>query len=364
MEREPILKLPPGPIDIVGDVHGRLDGLRDLVRLLGYDDDGGHPAGRRLVFVGDLCDRGPDSPGVFRWVMRAAQRNGAVCVLGNHELALIDTDENERQKAGNAWFFGDPAKLAKDRADFDKFELATPEDRRAIEAFCDSLPILVEHPDVTIVHACLDPACVEFVRTHAGAANRELVEASNARAVSALRAAGLETRFPEAKRLLESRRRTEDWAPHRGVTVEEQRLIDDLVPGEYIEQRENPLRVLTSGHERPAPRAAWLGKKWRFMERVPWWQDMPPERPVVFGHYWRQREHLPTGPYDEHAKLFGAARAEEWLGADRLAMCVDYRWPQDWSRAALGAYRPDRGELVFCDGVRLASRWGHALGHA
>jgi len=42
----------------------------------------------------------------------------------------------------------------------------------------------------------------------------------------------------------------------------------------------------------------------------------------------------------------------------RLALCIDYRWPRDWSRAALAAYRPDLGELLFHDGERLDSRWG------
>ena len=355
MEREAILRLPPGPVDIVGDVHGQLEALRTLTDRLGYNDEGRHPAGRRLVFLGDLGDRGPNSPGVFRWVMQAAQRGGAVCLLGNHELALIDPDKNERQKAGNAWFFRDPSKLTKDRADFGPFHTVTPEERQDIETFCDSLPILIEHPDVTIVHACLDPASVEFVRAHGGTSNRELVEASNARAVAKLKDTGLEERFPKAKRELEDRRRLAEWEPEHGVTVEEQLLIDDLVLGEYIEQLENPVRVLTSGPERPAPRPMWLGKKWRFLERVPWWHEAALDRPVVFGHYWRQREHLPMGPYDEHAKLFGAAQAEEWLGPDRLAMCVDYRWPRDWNLPALGAYRPDLGELVFWEGQRLSS---------
>lgn len=53
-----------GPLDIVGDIHGEIDALRSLIRHLGYDDDGTHPDCRRLVFVGDLTDRGPDSPAV------------------------------------------------------------------------------------------------------------------------------------------------------------------------------------------------------------------------------------------------------------------------------------------------------------
>src|SRR5262249_40497220 len=52
-----------GPFDIVGDVHGCLDELAELLTLLGYrpDPEGGMlpPPGRRTVFVGDLVDRGP-----------------------------------------------------------------------------------------------------------------------------------------------------------------------------------------------------------------------------------------------------------------------------------------------------------------
>ena len=57
-----------GPIDVVGDVHGEIDALDDLLAALGYHGRGDHPAGRRLIFIGDLCDRGPDSPGVIRRV--------------------------------------------------------------------------------------------------------------------------------------------------------------------------------------------------------------------------------------------------------------------------------------------------------
>ena len=51
-----------GPIDTVGDIHGEIDAFRDLLGHLGYADDGSHPQGRRLVFLGDLTDRGPDNP--------------------------------------------------------------------------------------------------------------------------------------------------------------------------------------------------------------------------------------------------------------------------------------------------------------
>ncbi len=65
-----IQSLPPGPLDIIGDIHGEFDALNSLLQHLGYDQDGEHPNGRTLIFVGDFCDRGPDSPAVLTLVER------------------------------------------------------------------------------------------------------------------------------------------------------------------------------------------------------------------------------------------------------------------------------------------------------
>ncbi|MEV2274290.1 polynucleotide kinase-phosphatase [Nocardiopsis sp. NPDC049922] len=87
-----------GPFDIVGDVHGCRAELEELLGDLGYaiarDDEGRpvgarHPQGRTAVFVGDLVDRGPDSPGVLRLVMGMVAGGDALCVPGNHENKLV-----------------------------------------------------------------------------------------------------------------------------------------------------------------------------------------------------------------------------------------------------------------------------------
>jgi protein phosphatase len=87
-----------GPFDFIGDVHGCLPELRDLLARLGYVVDEANPgpvgprlvppAGRKLVFVGDLVDRGPDTPGVLRLVMQAVADGHALCVAGNHDVKL------------------------------------------------------------------------------------------------------------------------------------------------------------------------------------------------------------------------------------------------------------------------------------
>ncbi|MCS0602317.1 polynucleotide kinase-phosphatase [Streptomyces sp. LP11] len=73
-----------GPFDIIGDIHGCSAELESLLAKLGYVD-GTHPEGRTAVFVGDLVDRGPDTPGVLRRVMAMVEAGGALCVPGNHE---------------------------------------------------------------------------------------------------------------------------------------------------------------------------------------------------------------------------------------------------------------------------------------
>ncbi|MFE0346860.1 polynucleotide kinase-phosphatase [Streptomyces griseoluteus] len=73
-----------GPFDIIGDIHGCSAELESLLAKLGYHD-GVHTEGRTAVFVGDLVDRGPDSPAVLRRVMGMVAAGTALCVPGNHE---------------------------------------------------------------------------------------------------------------------------------------------------------------------------------------------------------------------------------------------------------------------------------------
>ena len=84
-----------GPFDIIGDVHGCHAELSGLLDSLGYlpAEDGAaprrHPAGRTAVFLGDLVDRGPDTPGVLAEVMAMVGAGTALCIAGNHESKLL-----------------------------------------------------------------------------------------------------------------------------------------------------------------------------------------------------------------------------------------------------------------------------------
>nr|WP_328770360.1 metallophosphoesterase [Streptomyces sp. NBC_00286] len=105
----------PGPLYVVGDVHGYLDELVAALREKGLIDiDGNWSAGTaRLWFLGDFTDRGPDGIGVIDLVMRLsaeAAAAGGYCkaLMGNHELLLLGAkrfgDTPVNSGAGTATF--------------------------------------------------------------------------------------------------------------------------------------------------------------------------------------------------------------------------------------------------------------------
>src|SRR5262249_12932959 len=93
------LKNEHGPFDIIGDVHGCFDELRELLTRLGYEisEDGNQraaysvraPEGRKAIFLGDLVDRGPKIPEALKLVMSMVESGAALCVPGNHDVKLL-----------------------------------------------------------------------------------------------------------------------------------------------------------------------------------------------------------------------------------------------------------------------------------
>ncbi|MEM7663897.1 MAG: metallophosphoesterase [Pseudomonadota bacterium] len=81
---------------VIGDVHGRLDLLNDLLQLIEEDNDRRENKETIIVFLGDLIDRGPDSRGVID-LLSTAPPSFAKCyfIKGNHEDVLVRGLEGE-----------------------------------------------------------------------------------------------------------------------------------------------------------------------------------------------------------------------------------------------------------------------------
>lgn len=147
-----------GPFDVVGDVHGCRAELEALLTELGYAlvrDDAGRPvdavppAGRTAVFVGDLVDRGPDTPGVLRLVMGMAAAGHALCVPGNHESKLVKALQGRKVTVSH----GLETTLAQLAAEPDGF-------RAEVEAFCHGLVshLVLDGGRLVVAHAGLPEA--------------------------------------------------------------------------------------------------------------------------------------------------------------------------------------------------------------
>ena len=80
---------PDPPLCLIGDVHGRADLLDMMLALIAAEPQG---AEARLVFVGDMIDRGPDSAGVLRRIHALCQADPerVTCLMGNHERMMLD----------------------------------------------------------------------------------------------------------------------------------------------------------------------------------------------------------------------------------------------------------------------------------
>lgn len=87
----PLGAIPPGErIYAIGDIHGRLDLLDEMLALIDADSRARPPADESLIFLGDLIDRGPQSAQVVERVRSlAAARPGVRLLLGNHEEVFL-----------------------------------------------------------------------------------------------------------------------------------------------------------------------------------------------------------------------------------------------------------------------------------
>src|SRR5690606_35727163 len=131
-------------------------------------------------------------------------------------------------------------------------------------------------------------------------------------------------------------------------------------------QMVNPLKVLTSGVERQAETAFFAGHRWRYSDRVNWWDEYDDITPVVIGHYWRLFQPRDTGEIARYTQLFSDIPGPSWHGKRRNVFCVDFSVGARWrdrlgletvtpSRFRLAALQWPENRLVFDSGDVVAT---------
>jgi hypothetical protein len=287
--------------------------LRDR---LGYDDRGRHPRGRRLVFVGDLGDRGPDSPGVVDWVRDLVAAGRAQCVLGNHDFNALWAADGGPMKHELSWLF-DEAEPLHHRGRRIQQVLIRGRRRDEVLAFFATLPIVLERGGelpVRIIHACWDNQAVDSLR--------------NDRDVLALH-----------RRL---RQQIDERIDRDSISAPLERKL--------AHQNDNPVKRLTSGPEGRSAVPLTIGNEQRWEKRIAWWTDYRDSPLCIFGHYWRQA--LPGEGPEYH--LFDGVPRNALVGAGP-AMCIDYsagkRYRERLQSGFDGTYRTSLAALRLPEGM-------------
>ena len=150
--------------DIIGDVHGQADMLKDLLKSMGYKKKNGAFAheSRKVIFVGDIINRGPQIRNTINIVRKMVEAGNAYAILGNHELTAILFDLKD--KFGH--FF------LKNRSSQFRLPLL-----HTLEEFANSqaefkshlkwmrtLPLFLELDGIRVVHACWQDENIELLK--------------------------------------------------------------------------------------------------------------------------------------------------------------------------------------------------------
>lgn len=339
--------IPEQPLDIIGDIHGEIDALRQLLDHLNHDSASGPP--RKLVFIGDLCDRGPDSVAVIQLVRDLVSQGRAYVILGNHEINLLMNDA----KDGSGWFFDERAQS--DRVHYAPFARATRDDRPAILEFFSQLPLVLQTPSLRIVHAAWEPRAIAAI---AHIPCGEIIKASHhweSQIYEAAQPGGLHERYLQEK----SR-----WATQLEDPENPPPYLHAVAEYETLEQRINPIKRLTSGIEARSAQPFYSGNRWRYSDRTAWWNHYTDEIPVVIGHYWRMFD-LPSQPNaSRYSLLFEGIGPTSWHGRHHRVFCTDYSVGARWrerkadghagnTRFRLAALRWPECTLTFDNGENI-----------
>lgn len=337
--------LPEQPLAIIGDIHGELQALDALLEKLKHDPA---TSNRLLIFIGDLCDRGPDSVGVIGRVRDLIDQGRALAILGNHEINLLANDA----KDGSGWFFD--SREHSDAPYYAPFTRATAIQRPDIRDFLSSLPLAIRLPDLRIVHAAWDSAGIESVAAVPCGHILELIHDWDLKVQHEARRNDLGARYLAER---------ERWASQLEDPNDPPPYLDAVADFESLQQRLNPIKRMTSGIEARSPQPFYSGHRWRYSDRIAWWDQDPDPSPVIIGHYWRLFN--PANPNTwRYSRLFRGIGPTAWHGLHRQAYCIDYsvgaRWSErtahsssDGIRFRLAAMLWPERQLVFDNGDQI-----------
>ena len=169
--------------DIIGDIHGHATELETLLKRLGYREEAGrfrHPGGRKVVFLGDYIDRGPEIRRVLQIVRGMIDAGEARGILGNHEVNAL---RYHRKGPDGEWLrpHGE-TKIAQHRPTLDQIADPCPAEWREYLNWFAGLPLWLEIDGFRVIHAAWFDDDVGRLRGHGPLTGDELLRLSQPKA--------------------------------------------------------------------------------------------------------------------------------------------------------------------------------------
>jgi len=317
--------------DIIGDVHGHASALKALLSRLDYAPDPQgvwrHPE-RRLIFVGDLIDRGSEHRELISIVRAMTEAGVARVIMGNHELNAIAYASPDPRKPGDFLRPHTPGRTDQCIKYITEVGEGSALHREHVEWF-KTLPLWIEEPGLRVVHACWHAETIERVRPYLKSDASLSEELLSHPTMSGLFDKGTEL-FKDVELLLKG---LEVKLPD-GVSFTTGNKSPKRDPKTLVRRRETRVKWWERGHKTwceavvmPEVPAELKGLPLTEETReLLYYYDEP--TPVFFGHYWMNGTPTVTAPH---------------------AICTDWSIGiEDDAKGTLAAYRWTAGAPV-CD---------------
>ncbi len=279
--------------DLIGDVHGCASELELLLERLGTDPE------RKIIFLGDLIDRGEGQVQTLKVVRELMEQGRALCVMGNHEYNAIMRSLGLRTKHDKV------------HEVFLKHYPMQSSRYAEIIAWMKSLPLWLDLPELGVVHACF---------------SRPLMS----------RLTGL---LDERHVVLSDEFFRQSAKVEQGGDLKIYDAVETLLKGtelslpagcSFFDKEGNERREIRTKWWLPHPKTYHEVCLTTPLEQIPnapipqeLWQNAVPDKPVVVGHYWLK------------GKVLSAPTLQESELSAGQVYCVDFSCVQGGALACL-----------------------------
>lgn len=161
--------------DLIGDIHGHATELKALLIRMDYREIDGvwqHPE-RKVIFLGDFVDRGPEQVETVRIARDMVEKGKALAVMGNHEFNAVAWATKDPQRP-DAYLRPHIEKNLKQHKAFLEQVGEGSDLHHSMISWFKTLPVYLDLPAFRVVHACWHPEHLAAIAKYTDSENRLL----------------------------------------------------------------------------------------------------------------------------------------------------------------------------------------------